>query len=60
MNAELSALDKLLEVVKQVGFPIVVACWFMFRTDKKLEALTATINKLRGGHLHFREEDAEL
>lgn len=26
--------------VQALGFPIVVALWFMLRTDKKIEALT--------------------
>ena len=46
MNAELSGFQAAVEIVKQVGFPVVVACWFMFRTDKRLEALTDAIGKL--------------
>ena len=46
MQAELSGFQAAVEIVKQVGFPVVVACWFMFRTDKRLETLTEAVNKL--------------
>lgn len=35
-----------IEVLKQVGFPIFVASWFMLRTDKRLEALTRAVNRI--------------
>ena len=31
------------ELLKQVGFPIFVACWFMFRTDRRIDNLTKAI-----------------
>lgn len=46
MNAEITAMQAFIEVVKQVGFPVVVACWFMFRTDKRLDALKESVDKL--------------
>ena len=46
MGAQFSAFEAFVEIVKQVGFPVVVACWFMFRTDKRLESLTEAVNKL--------------
>ncbi len=33
-------------VISTVGFPIFVACWLLFRTDKTLAALTIAINEL--------------
>ena len=46
---EVSTAETVIELVKQVGFPIVVAGWVMFRTDKRMEDLTTAINS------HFRE-----
>lgn len=34
-------------VVQQVGFPVVVACWFMFRTDKFLNTLAKRVGELK-------------
>lgn len=45
---EPSLLAAGIDVLKQVGFPVFVACWFMFRTDKKLEDLTHAINASLG------------
>jgi hypothetical protein len=39
-------LNGLIELIRQLGFPIVVACWFMFRTDKRVDKLTAAVEKL--------------
>jgi hypothetical protein len=33
----MSAMDKVAELVKTLGFPIVIACWLLYRTDKRLE-----------------------
>lgn len=45
MGIQMSTADAAIEIIKQVGFPVVVACWFMFRTDKRLDALTEAINR---------------
>ena len=36
---ELNAVEVVNEIIKQDGFPIVVALWFMFRTDKRLDKI---------------------
>ena len=57
MQNELTTAQAAIEIVKQVGFPVVVACWFMFRTDRRLEALTSAINKRLHRDHDYREED---
>lgn len=47
MNIDESMLKSGVEVLKQVGFPAAVAFWFMFRTDKILNALTNEMRELR-------------
>ena len=37
--AELTAADSAIALIQQVGFPIVVAGWFMFRAEKKLDRI---------------------
>ncbi len=34
------------ELISSVGFPIFVACWLLFRSDKILTNLTEAINEL--------------
>lgn len=36
-----------ISMIQQVGFPIFVACWFMFRTDKYIKSNTESLNHLR-------------
>lgn len=38
---------QVVELIKQVGFPIVTCVWFMWRFEKRLEALTTAINNLK-------------
>lgn len=42
MTAELDFIA----LVQQLGFPIFVVLWFMFRTEKILKSNTAALNKL--------------
>lgn len=46
MNLDAQTVDAAISVFKQVGFPAVVACWFMFRTDARLDKLTEAVNSL--------------
>lgn len=39
-------LESLIEILKQVGFPVFVACWFMFRTDKRLDRIIDLLDRL--------------
>lgn len=36
----------IIQLINQVGFPVVVAVWFMFRTDKKLDKVVSLQNKI--------------
>lgn len=50
------------DVLKQVGFPIVAACWFMFRTDKRIDAMRASLDALTislGGRPPKQKKDRE-
>ena len=38
--------NELLGMISQLGFPIVVACWFMFRTEKVIDRNTKAFNKM--------------
>ena len=40
------ALTTAVEIVKSLGFPVLVALWLMFRTDRLLSKLTAAIIEL--------------
>ena len=44
---EASLIKGGVEVVKQIGFPIAVAFWFMFRTDKLLQNMTQAFTDMR-------------
>ena len=44
---EASLIKAGIEVVKQVGFPVAVAFWFMFRTDKLIQNMTQAFTDLR-------------
>ena len=35
-----------IQLIQTVGFPIVVACWLLFKTDKRLEQQTEALNEL--------------
>ena len=35
-----------LAAIQTVGFPICVACWFLFRTEKYLDKLADHVNRL--------------
>ena len=52
---EASLYTMIIDGVTKVGFPIVIACWFMFRTDKRLDKnndlIAALLNKIE------RDED---
>jgi len=37
MTIESSTADSGISLIKQVGFPVVVALWFMLRNDKKMD-----------------------
>lgn len=47
MAIETSAVDASIELLKQVGFPIVVALYFMFRVDKHVQESTKAYTELR-------------
>lgn len=50
--------EMLLNIIDKVGFPIFVAVWFLYRTDKRLEEVTATLAKLSATvELLLREVD---
>lgn len=42
-NVELSLIEACIELIKQLGFPVFVAGWFMLRLEKRLEALTDAV-----------------
>ena len=33
-------------LIREFGFPVLVACWFMYRTDKRLDRLAALMGNL--------------
>lgn len=46
-------IDNVIRILQTVGFPVAVAVWFMFRTDKRIEDnskaqndLTQAVNKM--------------
>ena len=43
---EKDLLDAAERLIQTVGFPIAVACWFMFRLEKRLDAHAAALNRL--------------
>lgn len=38
----------ILSLIGNYAFPIIMCLWFMFRTEKVIEANTAAINQLQG------------
>lgn len=44
---ETSLLEAGIALIKQVGFPAVVALWFMFRTDRYIDENTKALKDLR-------------
>ena len=38
--------DVIINLISQVGFPIVICCWFMFRTEKVINTNTQALNKI--------------
>jgi len=44
---ETDTLKSVIEVVKVVGFPALVAMWFMFRTDRQLSKVWEMLRDLR-------------
>lgn len=50
MTLDSETIEAGITVFKQVGFPAVVACWFMFRTDKRLDRLTEAVTALHPPH----------
>ena len=36
----------IIQIIQMVGFPIVVALWFMFRTEKVITANTQAVREL--------------
>lgn len=38
-------IDHFVKIIEQVGFPIVVAFYFMVRVDKKLERIIVLLSK---------------
>lgn len=47
MNLNENTIRNAIELVQTVGFPIVVALYFMLRTDKKISELTDAFYSLR-------------
>jgi hypothetical protein len=43
---EKTILDGFIMVIQQVGFPIVVAGWLLWRTDKRLETLSTVLTEI--------------
>ncbi len=46
MTLDSQTVEGGISIFKQVGFPAIVACWFMFRTDARLDKLTEAVNAL--------------
>lgn len=46
MTIDKETATLLIDTLHRVGFPIVVACWYMWRTDKRLEKQTAVLQRL--------------
>ncbi len=44
MHPATDSLDYTVRLLQTVGFPAFVALWFMFRTDKRLDDLTAKVS----------------
>jgi hypothetical protein len=42
---EANMTNEIVEIIKDLGFPIAVALWFMFRTDKKLDKVIELLHK---------------
>lgn len=38
--------DQLATLIRELGFPIAVAAWFMFRTDKRLDKILTLLREL--------------
>lgn len=43
-------LDQVIKVIQNLGFPIFVAMWFMYRTDKRLDKMIKLMNELISKH----------
>lgn len=44
-GVDLSLVEAGAELLKSVGFPIFVACWLLFRTDKRLDKIVELITE---------------
>lgn len=38
--------NEIVDVIQKLGFPIVVAVWFMFRTDKRLDKVLSIMEQI--------------
>lgn len=47
-GVELSAVEAAADLIKTVGFPIVVAGWLLWRTDKRLDRIIDILGEKRG------------
>jgi hypothetical protein len=47
------------EAIKTLGFGVVVALWFMFRTDQRIEKMTGAIEALTESVKEFMRKEGE-
>lgn len=45
---EKEIIEGAVKVIQTVGFPIVVCLWFMFRAEKRFDAMTTVLTELSG------------
>lgn len=43
-------LDQVIKVIQNLGFPIFVAMWFMYRTDRRLDKMIKLMDELVSKH----------
>jgi len=46
MSAESVVLDAAVQIINQMGFPIFVVLWFMYRSEKIISANTEALTEL--------------
>lgn len=51
----LAIWKEIIPVLEKVGFPIVVACWLLFRTDKKLDKIVELHQQMLSALLDRKE-----
>ena len=46
MSVESGTIDLIVQLINQVGFPIFVVLWFMYRSEKIIKANTQALGEL--------------